>query len=528
MVTAQTRLTIGESALGTPEYMSPEQARGDEDIDHRTDLYSAGVVLYEMLTCRTPFKAATPSAVIHRILYEDPQAPQKVDRAADPQLASLAVRLLAKRREDRFDSAANALAALDADKRVGSPAKGRRRFRAVLTAITAVMLLTAVLYLMALQDRRSEPSAPAPGVRGRIREVKVVTDENDVNTLVIRARYGDDSRWSVFYQDFPPEGERVVDVALANQDGEGSQVVVAGTSSPVDGDCLFGFDADGKRIWSKDLSPVEDMGWPSVTPHYWRCTSLVSHDLDGRPGDEVIVAATHSVKYPARVSIRDPADGDDISTFWHMGHVNYVGVCERFFGSRPAIIACGKNNAAAGLCDQPASSGLAGAIGRICETDLRVVPVVMVLDPQRMDGVGPPGGALGSSVLPAYVHAYAFLNLPYDPDPSTTRQSPVGIPSNSFVPEKYSWAEVGNIHEWKKSTGKPTSDDTPWLDIPVFAADPDRDDKELERGSLIVNCQLNLVDWTSNSTTGDTTTTSYWRRVWQPVIQNGQYVREVR
>jgi serine/threonine protein kinase len=71
MLSSQTRITLPDSCLGTPEYMSPEQARGDENIDHRADLYSAGVVLYEMLTGRTPFKADAPSAVIHQILYTD-------------------------------------------------------------------------------------------------------------------------------------------------------------------------------------------------------------------------------------------------------------------------------------------------------------------------------------------------------------------------------------------------------------------------------------------------------------------------
>ena len=122
MITGQTRMTMPDSLLGTPEYMSPEQARGDENIDHRTDLYSAGVVLYEMLTGRTPFRADTPTAVIHQILHDEPANPRMLIDSADPVLASLAMRLMTKERGERFDSSAEATAALNA----GDPPVHRR------------------------------------------------------------------------------------------------------------------------------------------------------------------------------------------------------------------------------------------------------------------------------------------------------------------------------------------------------------------------------------------------------------------
>ena len=109
---SQTQLTLADSVLGTPEYMSPEQARGDEDIDHRTDLYSAGVVLYELLTGHTPFKADTPTATIRRILDEAPAPPRSLSGDVDPHLASLALWLMAKRPEDRPNSARVAAEAL--------------------------------------------------------------------------------------------------------------------------------------------------------------------------------------------------------------------------------------------------------------------------------------------------------------------------------------------------------------------------------------------------------------------------------
>ncbi len=133
MLSAKTRMTLTGSVLGTPEYMSPEQARGDENLDHRTDLYSAGVVLYEMLTGRVPFRADTATAVIHRIIHEDPPEPRAVNPDADAGLASLARRLMAKRPEDRLESASDTLAVLGVGERV--PLRHRRRkFRSNLIA----------------------------------------------------------------------------------------------------------------------------------------------------------------------------------------------------------------------------------------------------------------------------------------------------------------------------------------------------------------------------------------------------------
>ncbi|MBC8132906.1 MAG: protein kinase [Deltaproteobacteria bacterium] len=104
---AQMMLTIQGLVCGTPEYMSPEQARG-EPLDGRTDLYSAAVILYHMVTGDIPFRAATPIGIVSRHLSETPAVPsaRRQDPAIPPDLDDLILRGLAKSRELRPASAA--------------------------------------------------------------------------------------------------------------------------------------------------------------------------------------------------------------------------------------------------------------------------------------------------------------------------------------------------------------------------------------------------------------------------------------
>ncbi len=99
---------------GTPEYMSPEQGRGDS-LDGRSDLYSVGVVLFELLAGRVPFEAETVTKTLLLQLTEPPPDPRDVapDRAIPPAFAELALRALAKSREDRMQSARAFADALD-------------------------------------------------------------------------------------------------------------------------------------------------------------------------------------------------------------------------------------------------------------------------------------------------------------------------------------------------------------------------------------------------------------------------------
>jgi len=99
----QTKLTKTGSTLGTAAYMSPEQSRG-EDVDHRTDIWPLGVVMYEMLCGQLPFKGDYEQAVIYSIVNEEPEPLRKVDPAVPMELESIVHQTLAKKPADRYQT----------------------------------------------------------------------------------------------------------------------------------------------------------------------------------------------------------------------------------------------------------------------------------------------------------------------------------------------------------------------------------------------------------------------------------------
>ena len=90
--------------IGTPEYMSPEQVEGKE-VDQRSDIYSLGVVLYEMVTGRRPFEGETPLSIAHKQKYEAPEDPRKLNAQIPDGLSRVILRCLEKDKEKRYQNA---------------------------------------------------------------------------------------------------------------------------------------------------------------------------------------------------------------------------------------------------------------------------------------------------------------------------------------------------------------------------------------------------------------------------------------
>ncbi|MFE9722175.1 protein kinase [Streptomyces sp. NPDC005794] len=100
---AQSTMTQTGMVMGTPQYLSPEQALG-KAVDHRSDLYATGCLLYELLALRPPFTGETPLSVVYQHVQDIPVPPSQVG-AVPPELDGLVMRSLAKDPDDRFQSA---------------------------------------------------------------------------------------------------------------------------------------------------------------------------------------------------------------------------------------------------------------------------------------------------------------------------------------------------------------------------------------------------------------------------------------
>ncbi|MHB1843201.1 MAG: protein kinase domain-containing protein [Deltaproteobacteria bacterium] len=160
------RVTRTGMIIGTPEYMSPEQSAG-RPVDHRTDVYALGIVLYEMLTGRLPFTADNPVAMLMKHQTEPPAAfAQARPDLAFPSAVERFVRsLLAKKVEERVQGMAaclSAIQALQADQPKGSEPRGAATARVVAKTLVStpapVLRPTDRLKLSAMDIRRAELS----------------------------------------------------------------------------------------------------------------------------------------------------------------------------------------------------------------------------------------------------------------------------------------------------------------------------------------------------------------------------------
>ena len=139
-------LTQVGTTVGTPAYMAPEQIAADPDVDARADLYSFGVMAYEMLTGGPPFASLTPQALLAAHMAKPPRPLEELRDGLPPRLTALVMRCLEKEREERPQSAREIVDALDDPSIVSTdaiPATARGRTRRRLTGIVVAFVLLA-------------------------------------------------------------------------------------------------------------------------------------------------------------------------------------------------------------------------------------------------------------------------------------------------------------------------------------------------------------------------------------------------
>jgi len=144
------RLTATGISIGTPEYMSPEQAEGGRELDARSDVYALGAVLYEMLAGEPPHTGPTAQAIIAKLLTQAPTGLQVVRGDVPPGVAAAVASALAKVPADRFASAGAFGAALSAAPATAGPqglSRASRRQLFVALAAVVVLVLGAVVGL---------------------------------------------------------------------------------------------------------------------------------------------------------------------------------------------------------------------------------------------------------------------------------------------------------------------------------------------------------------------------------------------
>lgn len=193
MIRDQPDFTAPGTLVGTYHYMSPEQAMGSKRVivDHRTDIYSLGVTLYELLTLRRAFPGATREEVLHRVQFDDPLPVRKIAPRVPVDLETIVMKAMAKSPNARFQSASEMAAELQrfldgkplsirppsALERIGYWARSNRHAVISLATVLLVIFVGSIASSFLLMQEQAETQAALESEQEQRAEVEKQKDE---------------------------------------------------------------------------------------------------------------------------------------------------------------------------------------------------------------------------------------------------------------------------------------------------------------------------------------------------------------
>uniref|UniRef100_UPI0025B88C00 protein kinase domain-containing protein n=1 Tax=Luteitalea sp. TaxID=2004800 RepID=UPI0025B88C00 len=281
------RVTQTGLSLGTPQYMSPEQATGDRNVDGRTDIYSLGAMTYEMITGELPHAGSTAQAIIARLMTEEVRPLSVLRRSVPPQIDAAVRKALEKLPADRYESAKAYAAALTDSRPMttaavpNAPTVPSRRRSPLTMALGGALAVTMALLAWALT--RSAPASRTNGVTRfsmRVGETEQRYLGNSGETVygvpVIPALALSPNAALLAYAAWTPSGDSTVSSLFIRRFDEERATAIPGTEGAAgpffspDGEWV-GFSANGflKRVRVTGGAPEVIASHPVVSSASW-------------------------------------------------------------------------------------------------------------------------------------------------------------------------------------------------------------------------------------------------------------------
>ncbi len=318
----ETRLTVGEGVLGTLDYVSPEQALGEE-VDPRSDLYSLGVVLFEMLAGELPHSGRSAlGAVLGRLRARAPDV-RRLRPEAPGWLAAMVASLLEKDRSRRYPSADAALADLDRQNLVRTWRWRRRAARWV--GVAALLLILAAATWLWNDARRPRFSHLVPQEGGG-----VVALDTAGHELWKKAEI--DARFN--FADLHLRGDRRPYLAAVLRP--------RGEFGPQFGNVLSILNAETGEVVKPIPLPSAHEFFPGFSNQYG--TIVRTLDLDGDGTDEVLISYLHTPWWPSYTVLYEPRRNVARIIFVGSGHHLVIGAQDVDGDGHREVILSGINN----------------------------------------------------------------------------------------------------------------------------------------------------------------------------------------